>query len=126
MRLLVDTSILIDHLRGVTGAVDLLTDAVAAGDELWSTTVVRTEVLAGMRTGEEPSTHKLLDALRWQQVTVEIADRAGELARRYMKAYPGVDTIDYLVAATAEDRGAQLRTLNVKHFPMFSDLVPAY
>jgi len=87
---------------------------------------VRTEVQAGMRKGEERATTALLDALRWQDVTVEIADRAGELARRYLRSHSGVDTVDYLVAAAAEVLDAHLVTLNVRHFPMFPDLMPAY
>ncbi len=101
-------------------------DAVRRGHEIWSTTVVRTEVLAGMRRGEEAATIGLLDRIRWLDVTVEVADRAGELARKYLRAYPGVDTVDYIIAASAEVLDAKLRTRNVKHFPMFKDLEPAY
>src|SRR5215217_2311165 len=121
MRRLVDTSVLIDHLRGNPGAVDLLHAAATAGDELWSVTVVRTEVLAGMRPREERATRRLLDALRWQDVTVAIADRAGELASKYLKSHSGVDTVDYLVAAAALELAADVWTTNVRHFPMFPD-----
>jgi predicted nucleic acid-binding protein len=126
MRWLVDTSVLIDHLRGESRAVRMLTEAVAHGGELWSVTVVRTEILAGLRRGEEPATRKLLDHLRWIDVTVDIADRAGELARRYLRSHPSIDTVDYLIAAAAESVGAELKTQNVKHFPMIAGLKPAY
>ena len=88
--------------------------------------MVRTEVLAGMRPGEEASTFKLLAQLRWQEISVDVADRAGDLARRYLRSHPGVDTVDYLIAASALLLGAELKTQNVKHFPMFAALVPAY
>ncbi|MEW5847259.1 MAG: type II toxin-antitoxin system VapC family toxin [Myxococcota bacterium] len=126
MRRLLDTSVLIDHLRGVERAVELLTTFAAAGDELWSVTPVRTEVLAGMRRGEEKKTMLLLNALAWQVVTEEVADRAGVLARRFLRSHPGVDTVDYIIAAAALELGAQLVTLNLKHFPMFSDLRRPY
>lgn len=126
MRLLIDTSVLIDHLRGNEAACRLLVDAVRAGDQLWSVTVVRTEVLAGMRKGEEEATFALLEQLQWADVTVETADRAGALARRYLKSHPGIDTIDSIIAAAAEQLGAVLKTQNVKHFPMFARLTPAY
>jgi predicted nucleic acid-binding protein len=126
VKLLLDTSVLIDHLRGDARAVEFLRQAVQAGDELWSTPLVRTEVRAGMRKGEEPATETLLEALRWQNVTVEIADRAGDLARRHLRSHPGVDTVDYVVAATAQVLEARLVTLNTRHFPMFPDLGPAY
>lgn len=125
-RLLIDTSVLIDHLRGDAGAAAVLVAAAARGDELWSVTVVRTEVLAGMRRGEERATRSLLDQLRWREVDVELADLAGELARKFLRSHPGVDTPDYLVAAAAQLLGAELKTQNVKHFPMFPGLQPAY
>ena len=126
MKLLLDTSVVIDHLRGDPRAVELLKESARSGQELWSVTVVRAEVRAGLRRGEEGATDTLLQALRWQAVTVEIADRAGDLARRYLKSHPGVDTVDYIIAAATEALDARLLTLNARHFPMFPDLEPAY
>lgn len=126
MRRVVDGSVLIDHLRGRQAAVTALEQAMADGDELWSVTVVRTEILAGMRPAEETMTVRLLEAIEWQPVTIELADRAGELARRFLRSHPGVDTIDYLVAAATLHLNASLWTVNVKHFPMFSGLAPPY
>jgi len=123
---LVDTSVLIDHLRGDERAVGRLRAAVEAGDELWSATVVRTEILAGARAPEEAAIIELLDRLRWMEITVEVADAAGRLAARYLRSHPGVDTVDYLIAACAAQLDAALLTLNVRHFPMFPDLEPAY
>jgi predicted nucleic acid-binding protein len=126
VRWLVDTSVLIDHLRGDLRAVRVLTEAAIDGCELWSVTVVRTEILAGMRRSEEAATKRLLDNLRWVDVDSEVADRAGELARRYLRSHRGVDTVDYLIAAAAEIIGAEVKTQNVKHFPMIAGLKPAY
>lgn len=126
MLLVVDTSVLIDHLRGDPRALAVLRDAVAAAHELWSVTVVRTEILAGARPDEMDRISALLAQLRWVDVTVEVADAAGDLAARYLRSHRGVDTVDYLVAAATESLGARLLTLNVRHFPMFPDLMPAY
>ena len=126
MKLVLDTSVLVDHLRGDPRARDLLVGAIERGDELWSVTVVRTEVLAGVRGGEEPETLDLLGGIRWQDVTVEVADLAGTFARRYLRSHPGVDLADYLIGATTEILQAELKTLNVRHFPMFPGLAPAY
>ncbi len=126
MTVLLDTSVLIDHLRGDIRATQLLQRRVLAGDRLCASTVVRTEILAGLRRGEEEATHRLLDALAWLDVTVEVADIAGEMAHRYHKSHSGVDLADYLVAATARALNAELLTQNVKHFPMFVGLRPAY
>lgn len=51
---------------------------------------------------------------------------AGRLAQRYHASHGGIDTVDYVIAAAAESLGASLLTLNVRHFPMFPDLEPAY
>lgn len=126
MKLLLDTSVLIDILRGSEEARRFVEDAVARGDELWSVTVVRTEVLAGMRSRERASTLALLDALRWVEITVELADAAGALARKHLRSHPGVDVVDYLIAAAAEQLGTLPSTKNLKHFPMFPRLEAPY
>ncbi len=126
MKLLFDTSVLIDHLRGDPAAVELLLAANRQRDELWGCVLTRTEILRRMRTAERLRTFQLLDSIAWQDVTVEIADRAGELARARRKSHPGVDVVDFTIAAAAESLGARLLTRNVKHFPMIPDLKPAY
>ncbi len=122
----VDTSVLIDHLRGHPPAVACLRDSIANGSELWSVAVVRTEVLAGARPSELPRTHALLDSLRWLDVTIELADAAGALARPWLRSHSHVDTVDHLVAAATEHLEAILLTQNVRHFPMIKGLRPAY
>ena len=41
-------------------------------------------------------------------------------------AYSGIDAADYLIAATALVLDAEVLTTNVRHFPMFTGLRPAY
>jgi len=106
------TSILIDHLRGVSTARDRL--ASAAGSVL-----TRLEVLAGMRRSVQDLTARLLDVLDWVDVDVPIADPSGELANRFMRSHPAVDPVD---DGTVEALQASLRTRNVKHFAMFPNL----
>ena len=126
MKFLVDTSVLIDHLRGDSRSVALLARLAQAGEELWSVTPVRTEILAGMRKGERSATLALLDSLRWLDITVEVADRAGALAARYLASHRNIDTVDYLIAAGAALLDARLLTQNVRHFPMLKGLQAAY
>ncbi|MBI4729569.1 MAG: PIN domain-containing protein [Acidobacteria bacterium] len=126
MKLLIDTSVLIDVLRGHEGAVAFVHDAATRDDELWSVTMVRTEVLAGMRPREQGPTMALLDALRWIDVTVDLAEAAGALARKYLRSHPGVDVTDYLLAAAAQRLEARPCTTNLRHFPMFPNLEAPY
>lgn len=127
MRLVFDTSVLIDHLRGrPTAATELIPRALSHGDELWSSYVVRAEVLAGVRPGEEAATEDLLSLISWAEVDAGAADAAGALGRRYLRSHPGIEVADLLVAALTQRLDAELKTTNVKHYPMFPGLKPAY
>lgn len=127
MRLVLDTSVLIDHLRGHSHeATELVYQAIDRGDELWSCEVVRAEVLSGMRRGEDAITRDLLGLLSWVAVDDSLAEAAGALGRRFLRSHPGIDVADLLVAAATELLGAELKTTNVKHFPMFKGLRAPY
>jgi len=76
-RWLVGTSVLIDHLRGTAAARNLLLGGVRDGVELWSAVVVRTEVLAGMRSKEKRATLQLLGLFRWLDITADLAGIIG-------------------------------------------------
>lgn len=126
MRILLDSSVLVDVLRNDARAVGFLAGARRSGDELWSVTPVRTEILTGMRPGEEHRTRALFDLIDWQPITIEIADRAGDLARTYRVRHPSIEMVDYLVAAGTYALAADLATHNVRDFPMFPGLQPPY
>jgi predicted nucleic acid-binding protein len=126
MTIVVDTSVLVDHLRGSDAARQALVSAADAGERLAASVVTKVEVLAGMRTSEERATRELLGILHWIAVDDDIAEHAGQLANRYLPSHPGVDPIDYIIAATAQRLDVQLWTRNLKHFPMFTDLTAPY
>lgn len=127
MRFVLDTSVLIDHLRGrPRAATELIPNAIARGDELWSSHVVRAEVLAGMRAEEEGSTRDLLRLISWVEVDESVSEAAGALGRRYLRSHPGIEVSDLIVAALVEHLDAELKTVNVRHFPMFKELKAPY
>lgn len=126
MRRLLDTSILIRQLRNDPRAKRLLEGYLSSGDELWASVLSRTEVLAGMRSDEAKPTYRLFSILKWVEISRDVADTAGTLARLFRRSHQGIDTADYLIAASAIEVGARLVTLNVKHFPMFPDIAPPY
>jgi predicted nucleic acid-binding protein len=80
----------------------------------------------GMLPSQEDATYKLLGVLTWMDITSPVAELAGSIARRFHRSHQGIDTADYLIAAVAIELGAQLVTLNVRHFPMFPNLVPPF
>lgn len=114
---LVDTDILIDHLRGRREALDFLTRAMADGDRLLCSVVTRAELLAGMRPQEESAVRALLGLFDGVPVDDEIAEAAGEYRRRYGRSH-GVLLPDALIAGSARMRDAVLCTTNLKHYPM--------
>lgn len=127
MRLVLDTSVLIDHLRGrLAAASEIIPRAIANGDELWSARVVRVEGLAGMRPAEETATRTLLDLIAWVDVGQTLAEAAGALGRRYLPSHSGIEATDLIVAALTELLEAKLKTTNVKHYPMFRGLKAPY
>jgi predicted nucleic acid-binding protein len=123
---LVDTSVIVDHLRADRRASDLLETLFRDEDRVWAAVPTRTEVLAGMPPREREAMASLFELMAWVEIDVALADAAGELARRYRASHGGIDTTDYLIAAAARSVGARLITLNVKHFPMFPDLDRPY
>ena len=126
-RLVLDTSVLIDHLRGAPReATELIPRALERGDELWSSFIVRAELLAGMRTDEEAATRDLMGLISWVEVDESLSEAAGALGRRFLRSHPGIEVADLVVAALTEHLDAQLKTTNVKHFPMFVGLKSPY
>ncbi len=126
MTILVDTSILIDHLRGNIDARQALSRSVEIGRPLLCSVVTRVEVLAGMRPREEAVTRALLSSVEWVAVDEAVAEHAGLLANQYLRSHPGVDPVAFIIAATTINREAELWTRNIKQFPMFPELDPPY
>lgn len=123
--ILLDTDVLIAHLRGVTAARDWLLDA-RRREPLAVSVVTVTELTGGMRSAERREVWALLGALRTEPVTEVVARRAGELMRTYRRSRSGIGLGDYLIAATAQTLGLELATLNVRHFPMFDGLTAPF
>src|SRR5947209_14236782 len=114
-RLLLDTDILIDYLRGRAEAISYLENRP---EPLAVSAITVAELYAGVREGEERTKLTLfLSALEVIPVDERVAARGGLLRRDYSKSH-GTGLADALIAATAEVHQATLVTLNAKHFPM--------
>lgn len=120
VRTLFDSTVLVAHLRGDERATRLLTGVPT--EERLASVLSRIEIEGGMRRGERAGVATLFGALRLLPVTDAVARRAGEHLRRFRRSHPGIDVVDYALAATAELHEARLATLNVKHFPMCKGL----
>lgn len=88
--------------------------------------IVVAELYAGVKGDAEQTTiENFVSLFRVIPVSVEIAKAGGLYKRDYGKSH-GVGLADAILAATAEVENAELRTLNMKHYPMIKGLSPAY
>lgn len=123
--ILVDTDVLIAHLRGLPAAAGWL--AAARGRAPLAVSAVSVaELTGGMRSGERREVWALLSVLHAEPVTDSVARGAGALMRTYRRSHSGIGLADYLIAATALERGHEVATLNVRHFPMIDGLTAPF
>jgi len=115
-----DTDILIDHLRGFTKAKIFLAlfDEKSISGMISTLTVM--ELLSGKSASEDIKRikiEKLLSLFKTVDVTFSIAEKAGELRRKY-----STNPIDSIIAATAISYNLKLVTCNISHYQMVEGL----
>lgn len=124
--ILVDSDVLIAHLRGVDAARAWLLRARRDSGRLGLSVVSVAEVAGGVRSAERREVTRLLASMRVFAVTEQIGWRTADLMRTHRRSHPGIGLGDYLIAATAQVEGLELATLNVRHFPMLPRLRPPF
>lgn len=124
MAYLIDSDVLIWHLRGHQPTVHLLRELAQEGHvgeevlPLGCSVISVFEVRAGMRPGEEAVTEQLLSALERYPVDEAIARRAADYYRAFTQRGVTLHIADLLIAAAASIDGLTLVTYNRSHFPM--------
>jgi len=116
-RYLLDSGVLIRHLRGRSEAVRLLR-GLGKRERLAIATVTRLEIHAGMLPEEKYQTQKLLSRFVTYDLDADIADRAGDYIREYRAGGTTLSVPDAIIAATSIKHRLTLVTFNPKHFPM--------
>jgi len=116
--ILLDTSVIFDHLNARFGRTAFLDRLVEQGHLLACCPVNITEVYGGIRAGEEEKTQAFMDSLEFVPVTAEIARKAGLLRRDWRLKGQTLSYTDVTIAAVALSHGLPLLTGNTKHFPM--------
>jgi len=120
-RLLLDTDVLIDYLRGNDNAIRFLENLQ---EQLCISVITFAELYAGIRNKKEQRViEKFLAAFNVLAIDQVIAIKGGLFRKEYMPSH-GVGLADALIAATAEICQARLVTLNQRHFPMLDVIVP--
>ena len=114
-KVVVDTSVIIDHLRIGKGLWEELVKLVEARElELYCSPIVITELWAGESINKDSmrqKIEKLIALLKRIEISDSLAMRAGELMRVY-----GLSGFDALIAASALEINASVATANFKHF----------
>lgn len=122
-RLLLDTDVLVEYLRGRPEAADYLEGLTS---DLYVSVISVAELFAGVRGDEEERFLKqFLLAFTALPVT-EKGARLGGLYRRDYRPSHGTGLADALIAATAEENGFDLVTFNRRRFPMLSEVTVPY
>ncbi|WP_047863724.1 type II toxin-antitoxin system VapC family toxin [Rubrobacter aplysinae] len=122
-RLLFDTDVLIDYLRGEPQAIAYLEERT---EILMVSAVTIAELFAGVREGEERRRlNSFLRIFEVVDVSQQIAERGGLIRRGYKRSH-NTSLPDAIIAATAELAPASLVTLNDKHFPMLEGVIVPY
>jgi predicted nucleic acid-binding protein len=118
LRVLLDTTVLIDVLRGRPGTIERLRSLRHQPGVPCTTAINVEEIYRGLRDDETAAADQLFDGLR----VVEIDRAHGELAGRWRRdhAAAGVTLAqaDCLIAAAAVSLGIPLATGNPRHFPI--------
>jgi len=118
---LLDTTTIIDHLRGNKKVNSYLERIGQRGDIAGCCCINIAETYAGMRKKEKEKTDRFIESLYYFEVTKEVAKLAGELRQKYFKKGKTLATTDVIITAAAMTYNLTLITKNVKHYP-FSEL----
>lgn len=121
--ILLDTDVLVDFFRGREKAVAFVNTYNAS---IILSSIVVAELYAGVKgNAEQNALQDFVSLFRVVPVNAEIGRAGGLYKRDYGKSH-GVGLADAILAATAEAENAELKTLNIKHYPMLKGIRPAY
>jgi hypothetical protein len=115
---LLDTTILIDLLRGRADARRRLSELRRSGDAPCACAVNVEETVRGLRRGEEAQARALFAGLRIVPLGAVEGWQAGEWRRDFAERGRTLAQADCLVAAAVRSAGGRLATGNPKDFPM--------
>jgi predicted nucleic acid-binding protein len=114
---LLDTTVLIDILRGRPQTREKLRALRRGRDSLYCCVVNVEEIVRGLRPTDEEGAQRLLAGLRLAHIGRREAWDAGEWRHLLAARGQSVAQADALIAAAAHSLGATIATGNIKDFP---------
>jgi predicted nucleic acid-binding protein len=115
---LLDTTVLIDLLRGRAGARLRLERLRATRDSPYACAINVEETVRGLRPPEETHARALFAGIRIAPLGSDEGWRAGGWRRDFAAQGQTLSGADCLIAAAAVSLGGRLATGNPRHFPM--------
>jgi predicted nucleic acid-binding protein len=126
MRYLLDSTFVIDYLRGESAAIDRFRRFLEEGDDVLTNAIVACEAETGALFHPDPDLEAMLEPVEFVQPGPDAPRRAGEwrsLARRRGQV---LSLADALVAAAADAADAVVLTRNVRDFSLTPVRVEPY
>ena len=126
MRLLLDSTFVIDYLRDDPGAVSRLADVFGQGDDPMINEIVVCEVRSGLRDDEVSPFQAFLEPIEFVQPGPEHALLAGQWRAEARSLGRSLSLADALIAAAADAADAAVLTRNVRDFALTPVRVETY
>lgn len=116
-KILIDTDILIEVLRGNQKIIFYLETLSKQGKAFFYSPITKAEIFHGLREEEVSKTELLFKSMECVPITDEIGKKAGLYLKIFHRSF-NLQLGDSLIAATAYYNNAVLLTRNRKHCPM--------
>ena len=126
MRYLIDTTFVIDHLRGDQAATDRLDRMLASGDEVFINDVVACEAWSGALTDDDARLRTLLETFEFVQPGPGSAQLAGRWRAGARRRGWALSLSDALIAAAAVAVDGAVLTRNTRDFALTPVPVETY
>jgi len=125
IKLLVDTDIIIDSLRGIKSAKELFRSAQF---DIYCSVLSKKELLSmvGLSESERKKINALLSNLKVLKIDQDISRKYTLLLNKYGEQQTSI--ADFIIAATAWSKNIPILTRNKKHFEIIQEisLCPVY
>lgn len=126
MRFLLDTTFVIDHIRGDPDARATMARLVARGDQLFVNEVVVAESWSGAHSSVDPDLEAFLRFIEFVQPGPEVAKAAGRWRADARLRGWVLSMTDALIASAAISLDASLLTRNLRDFALTPVRVESY
>lgn len=125
IRILVDTDIIIDFLKGVKPAMDIFR---SENFDIYCSILSKKELISkiGLKDSEKKRILNLLSGIKVLKIDVDITDKYQLLIEKYGEKSDSI--VDYLIASTAWSKNLPILTRNSRHFEYIKEvkLCPTY